>query len=524
MFKEKSAHILLFCFIVTACTAVLQYLNPTYSFFDGGLVAAVLLTIFLKNDGYTRLFGLLGGALIIVAAFYPHDNMTLSQAMLQHLFSLIIVIIATIFVLYVKKLYRNIEAEQHQVNALFEHATEGIVLTNEQGRIVLLNPAAYRLFQYDQDELPGRSIDVLIPQRFHARHVADREGFYRHPGNRSMGHGRDLFARKKDGSEFPVEVSLSYYRQKNVMYVIAFIVDITERKQAEQDLLQKQAELKRITDDISKLNTELETKVEQRTLILREALQELERSQGELSEALSKEKELNEIKSRFVSMASHEFRTPLSTVLSSAALLGRYTRTEDQEKRDKHIKRIKDSVKHLNDLLEDFLSLGKLEEGKIKADPVEFDVKDFLDEVVEEMRSIAREGQQIVCEYAGSETFSTDKRLLKNILINLLGNAVKFSPERAQIELRVDHPAAGGLILAVKDHGIGISPEDQQHLFSSFFRGGNALNIEGTGLGLHIVKRYVDLLNGSIQLESSLGKGTCITVGIPYEPCVPESL
>lgn len=515
MFKEKSAHILLFCSIVAGCTAVLQYLNPTYNVFDGGLVAAVLLTVFLKKDIYTSLFGSIGCLLIVTSTFYPHDNMTLFQTVLQHLFSFIIVIIATIFVLYVKRLYRNIEAEQHQVNALFEHATEGIVLTNDKGRIVLLNPAAYRLFQYDHGELLNQSIDILIPQRFHARHVADREGFYQHPGNRTMGHGRDLFARKKDGSEFPVEVSLSYYRQKNIMYVIAFIVDITERKKAEQELLQKQEQLKRITEDIGKLNTELETKVEQRTLILREALQELERSQGELSEALSKEKELNEIKSRFVSMASHEFRTPLSTVLSSAALLGRYTRTEDQEKRDKHIKRIKDAVKHLNDLLEDFLSLGKLEEGKIKVEPAEFIVREFLDEVVEEMRSIAKPGQNIHCEYAGAETFITDKRLLKNILINLLSNAVKFSPEDATIELRVAHPAGDALSLAVKDSGIGISPDDQQHLFSSFFRGGNALNIEGTGLGLHIVKRYIDLLDGTVDLQSTLGQGTCVTIDIP---------
>jgi signal transduction histidine kinase len=312
-------------------------------------------------------------------------------------------------------------------------------------------------------------------------------------------------------------VSLSYYRQKNVLYVIAFVVDITERKKAEQELLQKQEQLKRITDDISKLNTELETKVEQRTLILREALQELERSQGELSDALSKEKELNEIKSRFVSMASHEFRTPLSTVLSSAALLGRYTLTEDQDKRDKHIKRIKDAVKHLNDLLEDFLSLGKLEEGKIMAERTDFGVREFLDEVVEEMQPLAKPGQQIHYEYTGAERFVTDKRLLKNILINLVSNAMKFSPEGAAIWLRVSQPAAGGLTLAVKDQGIGISQEDQQHLFSSFFRGGNALNIEGTGLGLHIVKRYVDLLGGIVRLESTLGDGTCITVELPAE-------
>jgi PAS domain S-box-containing protein len=515
MFKEKSTPILLFCGIVTVCTAVLQFINPTYSFLDGGLIAAILLTIFVQNDHYTRILGFISAVLILLTALYPNENADRIQVLLQHLFPLIIVVIATIFVLYVKKLYRSIEAEKHQVNALFEHATEGIVLTNEQGKIVLLNPAAYRLFEYEQHELPGQSIDILIPQRFHGRHVKDREGFYQHPGNRTMGHGRDLFARKKNGKEFPVEVSLSYYRQKNVLYVIAFVVDITERKQTEQELLNRKAELERISNDISKLNTELETKVEQRTLILREALQELERSQGELSEALSKEKELSEIKSRFVSMASHEFRTPLSTVLSSAALLGRYTRTEEQEKRDKHIKRIKDSVKHLNDLLEDFLSLGKLEEGKIRAEPMEFSVREFLEEVVEEMRPLAKDGQDIQYDYQGSTSFITDKRLLKNILINLLSNAVKFSPENAVIDLQVSHPDDGGLVLSIKDRGIGISVEDQQHLFSSFFRGGNATNIEGTGLGLHIVRRYVELLGGTIQLESQLGLGTRVTLSVP---------
>jgi PAS domain S-box-containing protein len=516
MFKEKSTPVLLFCSIVIIASAVLQYLNPSLSFFDGGFITAILLTIFLHKDSYTKIFGIISAALVLLAAFYQHRNMEQGQIVLQHLFSLIIVVLATIFVLYLKKLYRNIEADQQQVTALFEHATEGIILTNDKGKIVLLNPAAYRLFEYGHDELLDKSIDALLPQRFHHSHVKDREGFYQHPGNRTMGHGRDLFARKKDGSEFPVEVSLSYYKQKQALYVIAFIVDITQRKQAEKELVARQQQLEKITEEIRKLNTGLETKVEQRTLILREALQELERSQAELNEALNKEKELNEIKSRFVSMASHEFRTPLSTVLSSAALLGRYTQTEEQEKRDKHIKRIKDSVKHLNDLLEDFLSLGKVEEGKVKVEPAEFAIKEFLDEVVEEMKPLAKTGQEIVCACLAEGVFFSDKRLLKNILINLLSNAVKFSPEGSSIRLEVFLTAPGGpLHLAVKDQGIGISAEDQQHLFSSFFRGGNALNIEGTGLGLHIVRRYADLLGGTVQLQSALNEGTTITVELP---------
>lgn len=414
----------------------------------------------------------------------------------------------------IKNIFQSGESEQRQVTALFEHATEGIVLTDEKGNIVLLNPAALRLFEYSREELLGQAVELLIPGRFHHSHTDYRKGFYQHPGNRTMGHGRDLFALKKDGREFPVEVSLSYYRERGRLFVIAFIVDITARKRSEQELVAQKAQLEKITNDIRRLNAELEGKVEERTLILREALQELERSQQELHEALDKERELSEIKSRFVSMASHEFRTPLSTVLSSAALLSRYTKEDQQSFRDRHIRKIKDSVKHLNDLLEDFLSLGKLEEGKVNAESAPFDVKEFLEETVEEMRSLAKEGQTIDCTFIGDTRFVSDKRLLKNILINLLGNAVKFSPEGDEISLHVAHNKVG-LTLAVQDQGIGISPEDQQHLFSSFFRGGNALNIEGTGLGLHIVKRYVELLGGTIQVESTLDRGTTFTVSLP---------
>ena len=466
MFKEKSHHVLLFCSIVTVTLAVLQYLYPALIYFNGGLIIAIF-------------------------------------------------VLATFFVLYVKKLYRSIESDQQQVKALFDHATEGIILTDEKGKIVLLNPAAFSLFQYDRDELPGQSIDVLIPQRFHQRHVKDREGFYQHPGNRTMGQNRDLFARKKDGTEFPVEVSLGYYRQQNRLFVIAFIVDITQRKHTEMELLNRQQQLEKITEDVRRLNTDLEAKVESRTRILREALQELEKSQEELNDALSKEKELSEIKSRFVSMASHEFRTPLSTILSSAHLLSRYTTTEDQNKRDKHIKRTKDAVKHLNVLLEDFLSVGKLEEGKIKSEPAPFALRDLMDEVAEEMQSLAKMDQRIHCRCADDMTPNSDRRLVKNILVNLLSNAVKFSGEGATIHLQAEPRPGGGFLLSVLDKGIGISAEDQQHLFSSFFRGANVINIEGTGLGLHIVRRYLDLLQGTISLESTIGEGTRVIVELP---------
>jgi signal transduction histidine kinase len=272
--------------------------------------------------------------------------------------------------------------------------------------------------------------------------------------------------------------------------------------------------LEKVTYEIRKLNTELERKVDERTYILKEALEKLEQSQTELHEALEKEKQLNEIKSRFVSMASHEFRTPLSAVLSSAALLSKYTKEDDQEKRDKHITRIKDSVKHLNDILEDFLSLGKLDEGRISADPHEFNLKEMINETLTDVKAVLKPGQKFNLQFEGPENAIADKKLLRNILINLLSNASKFSHEDSPIDISVANED-GQTSLTVKDHGIGISEKDQEHLFSIFYRASNVTNIQGTGLGLHIVKRYLNLMNGTVNLRSKLGKGTAIMITFP---------
>ncbi len=403
---------------------------------------------------------------------------------------------------------------QAHMTSLFENATEGIILTDSRGNIVMVNPAAEKMFGYAKGELEGQPIEVLIPDKFKPHHHELREGFYEKPSNRSMGHGRDLFGKRKDGSNMPVEVSLSHYRRNNEVFVIAFIVDITQRKEIEASMLKQKAELEKITEKIRQLNAELEVKVEERTLILKEALQKLEQSQQELSEALDKEKQLNEIKSRFVSMASHEFRTPLTTVLSSASLLSKYTTTEDQQKREKHIGRIRNSVNNLNDILEDFLSLGKLNEGKIDKKVEKVDIQQMTEEVAEEMKTQLKRDQRIYLEFSDNCRAITDRKLFRNVLINLLSNAIKFSDEGKPICVR-GSVVKNKIIIDVIDEGIGISDEDQQLLFSSFFRGANATNIQGTGLGLHIVKRYVDLLGGEVKVQSELNKGTTITFGIP---------
>jgi len=400
------------------------------------------------------------------------------------------------------------------LTSLFENATEGIVLTDRSGKIVLVNPAAQRMFGYKEEELIQHPIEELIPQRYQAHHKELRQEFYHDPQNREMGHGRDLYGKKKDGTDMPVEVSLSHYNKGEELFVIAFIIDITERKKIENNIKRQQKELEEMAGAMRKLNAQLEAKVEERTLILKEALKKLEESQEELSEALSKEKQLNEIKSRFVSMASHEFRTPLSTILSSATLVSKYQKTEEGEKRERHLKKIKDSVSHLNNLLEDFLSLGKLEEGKVSISISSFAVREFIDDVIEEMKVIQKKGQQIICKYEGVDDFSTDKRLLKNILINLFSNALKFSDEGRSVWINIENKN-DQLHVMIRDEGIGIPEEDQHHLFTTFFRGKNVVNIEGTGLGLPIVKRYVDLLNGTVSLKSKLEKGTIVDFALP---------
>lgn len=401
------------------------------------------------------------------------------------------------------------------LTSLFENATEGIILTNGEGNIMLVNPAAEKMFDYRSDEISGKPIEILVPDQFKPHHHKLREGFYQHPANRSMGQNRDLYGRRKDGTGIAVEVSLSHYHRDNELFVIAFIVDITRRKEIENNMRQQKSELERISHELRKLNTDLETKVEERTSILKEALQKLEQSQADLSEAFDKERQLNEIKSRFVSMASHEFRTPLSTVLSSASLLSKYTSTDDQDKRDRHIIKIKSSVKNLNDILEDFLSLGKLDEGKVESHISELNLRECILDTIDEMTQQLKKEQHITQFYKGEELIYSDKKLLRNIIINLISNAIKFSDEGDKITIS-SIVGKGKAVIEVKDNGIGIGQEDQQHLFSSFFRGTNAVNIQGTGLGLHIVQRYANLLGGSISLSSRLNEGTTVVLSIPF--------
>lgn len=375
--------------------------------------------------------------------------------------------------------HKDIMLANQEYEALFNNAAIGIITVNEAGDIILVNEFALKQFEYTKEELIGKKIEVLIPRRYREKHEEHRDDYHRkNPHSRPMGSGMDLYAITRDGREFPVEVSLSIYETVEGKFAIAFVSDISVRKQAEAELL--------------KLNEELERKVEERT--------------QSLTDALEKEKELNELKSRFVSMASHEFRTPLSTILSSAYLVGKYITLEDQPKREKHTQRIVSSVNMLNDILNDFLSVGKIEEGKIQVRFSYVEVEQVVSTLINEMRTILKSGQEIMYNHTGEDSYFLDPTLLKHIVMNLISNAIKFSGENATIH--VNTSINGDFTLSVKDEGLGISKEDQEHLFERFFRGENVTNIQGTGLGLHIVGKYAELMNGTISCESDLGKGT----------------
>ena len=402
------------------------------------------------------------------------------------------------------------------LDALFNHATEGIVISNESGLIQLMNPAACKMFGYETNELLNESIDVLVPNNIKGHHEHHRKSYIDKPRARPMGLGLDLYALRKDGNLFPIEISLSPIFKDDRKYIIAFLIDISVRKKIEASVKEKQEELEQIALTLQKANEDLEKKVSDRTKVLMEAIAELERSRSELSIALEKEKDLNDLKSRFISMASHEFRTPLTTILSSAVLISEYKSQEQEEKKQKHIKRIQSSVNNLNDILSDFLSISKLEEGKIHADMSMFDLNTLIKEIVSDMRQNTKAGQQIIFNYTGDKLVFLDSKLVKNILFNLLSNAIKFSSEGKSITIDavVD---VNEIKIRVLDQGIGISDEDLKHLFERFYRGKNAFNIQGTGLGLHIVGNYVDIMKGHLHLTSKLNVGTEIEITFPNQ-------
>ncbi len=411
------------------------------------------------------------------------------------------------------------------MKAVIESTVDGIITINHKGIIQFVNDSTTKLFGYDKEELVGNSINMLLPSdvlpKQHDQYLAN----YLSSGQaKIIGIGREVKGKRKDGSIFPFWLSVNETRINGQVLFTGLVHDLSVQKRTERALMeltreleakvaQRTHELADAVNRLLKINVQLENEVQEK------AAKEiaLKNSEEELRVALQKEKHLNEMKSRFLSMASHEFKTPLSAILSSASILSRYTTTEQQEHRVRHISKIKKMIRQLNDVLNDFLSVERMEGNEIEVSPISFDLYEFVCGVVDEMESVLKKGQTVNIKYLAKEKqIFQDSNILRIILRNLLSNSIKYSKEGQTIELEVQAKKQS-FVLNIKDNGIGIPVDEQPYIFTRFYRSSNASNIQGTGLGLAIVERYVHVLGGKISFQSREGEGSIFEINLPKE-------
>lgn len=361
---------------------------------------------------------------------------------------------------------------------LLEAAPNAIFEVELDGTIVVLNLAAERMFGYERDELLGQLIEVLVPESLRRRHHEHREHYAKHPATRPMGVGLELLGRRKDGSHFPVEISLSPTRSGPGSRVIAIVRDITSRKESD-------AKIQAFTAELAAKNQQLEIRN-----------REVERA--------------NRLKSEFLASMSHELRTPLHTIIGFADLLAEELKgllNRDQKRFVGHIQR---DSRHLLELINDILDLSKIESGRLELNPEVFRVAGAVAETMASLRPVAENKQIRLDETIDHELeINADRLRFKEIFYNLISNAIKFTPERGQITLESSE-VPDGISFTVIDTGIGIEPSEQQAIFDKFYQLGATTRglREGTGLGLAITKSLVEMHGGRIWVESTPGQGS----------------
>lgn len=398
-----------------------------------------------------------------------------------------------------------LEDNKEIFNVLFQGISEGVIVVNHNQIIVSTNSAGDEMFGYEKGELIGENLNVLIPQNFRKDHKKHLDNYSEKPKRRKMGESRDLFGLKKDGEQFPLEAGLNPFSIYGKNYVMALVVNVTQRKEHEKK--------------IKHLNEVLEYRVAERTKQLNDSILSLKNeikkrveAEEKALEALEKEKELNELKTKFLSLVSHEFKTPLAGIITSATLIGKYKKGEEQPKRNKHLNTIKNKVKYLDNILNEFLSLERIESGKVKYTIKTIWFQEIFNHVVSQLEVTLKLGQQIVCN---SDIFAIyikfDEKVLELILFNLINNAIKYSPENSCIYVTVN-TTNQEMNISIEDQGIGIPKEEQKFVFDRYFRAQNALVNQGTGIGLNIVKSHLENLGGSILFKSEEGVGSTFTV------------
>ncbi|MEO8608487.1 MAG: PAS domain S-box protein [Chloroflexota bacterium] len=374
-----------------------------------------------------------------------------------------------------KQVEQKLRNSEQQFRGALESAVQGIVIVNALGQITLLNQYAEQEFGYEHEELLGQRIEVLIPDAQRGIHEQHREGYLSNPETRPMGTGMELMGQRKDGSVFPVEVSLSYMGNSGELLVMAFVNDISERKQMEQERIDNQ-------------RIQLEVKQEREIIAMRQ---------------------------QFMSMVSHEFRTPLTVIASSTEILQHYDDRLTRERRMEKLQVINGQVRTMVSLLDDILALNKIQAGVADFSPERLDLLALCVTVLNNIKVMDQDRHQFIFDgQPASAPVLADRRSLEHSITNLLSNAVKYSPAESSIRLSVS-TTERSVDLEIGDQGIGIPVEDQAHLFEPFYRARNARKIEGTGLGLAIVKHNVEQHGGTITCRSAEGKGTIFSIHLP---------
>lgn len=369
----------------------------------------------------------------------------------------------------------------------FDSMQVGILIWNKNAEIELVNNPLLQIFGYNSNELFGKNIACLFKEHTVLQNFIinfDAE-IYKSP--------IELNGICKNNELVPLELILGKISYKNNYYFKAFISNISSRKEKEQK--------------ITELTSKLEEEVRLRNI-------ELEKTVARLKVSLNKEKELNHLKTNFITLASHEFKTPLSIILSSTELLVKYSDIQNLTKRDEHAVKIKTMINHLNGMLDDILTLENIESGKIHAKFKIFDFNKWIKELIKSTKPFLKKNQKLKLKNSVKELLYHDTKILKIIISNLLNNALKYSPEGSLIELTTQ--ISGNFILIqIADNGIGIPKNEQNLIFKRFFRAKNALYYPGTGIGLNIVQGYVRSLKGNISFESEENRGTVFKVEIP---------
>lgn len=378
---------------------------------------------------------------------------------------------------------------ERRLRKLLEAAPDAILEVDGNGRIMLLNETAEKLFGYTRDELMGLNVDDLVPAAMRKGHSRHRESYTAHARTRPMGTGLELHAQRKDGTLLPVEISLSPNWTDEGLRVIAIVRDISERRQAEDRL---RAVREQYTAELAAKNKQLEA----RNLEVEKA---------------------NRLKSEFLASMSHELRTPLHTVIGFAELLEEESEGPVNPKQKRFLGHILQDARHLLELINEVLDLSKIEAGRLQLQLEEFDFADCAEETLASIRNRA-EAKHISLEPKNNfqGLVHADRMRVKEILYNLLSNAIKFTPDHGSIWLE-SALQDGALRVTVGDTGIGIAPEEHDAVFEKFYQVGDTTSgvREGTGLGLAITRKLVELHGGRIWLESEKGHGSRFSFTLP---------